>query len=98
MKYKWIVLAAVVPFITLPAFAGEGMKKEHMSFQNLDADQDGMISKSEAESSKKLTEKWSKYDANKDNMLEEAEFSRFEEEYGAKEGKKSSYPGGMTTQ
>ncbi|MEW5754818.1 MAG: hypothetical protein AB1810_00800 [Pseudomonadota bacterium] len=95
MKYKCILLAAMIPFVTLPAVAGEGMKQ--MSFQNMDADHDGMISKTEAASNKKLTEKWSKYDANKDNMLEEAEFSRFEEEYAAKEGQKPAAPaGGMT--
>ncbi len=48
------------------------------TFNQLDADKDGAISKAEAASAPALNDLWDTYDSNEDGKLDEAEFSRFE--------------------
>ena len=48
------------------------------TFSQLDADQDGAISKAEAASLPALNDLWDTYDSNVDGKLDEAEFARFE--------------------
>ncbi|HHI94406.1 MAG TPA: EF-hand domain-containing protein [Gammaproteobacteria bacterium] len=48
------------------------------TFDQIDTDQDGAISKAEAASVPALTDLWDTYDSNTDGKLDEAEFARFE--------------------
>ncbi len=45
------------------------------SFEQLDLDKDGYISMQEAQSNEEVTEKFAAADANKDEMLDQAEYS-----------------------
>lgn len=53
------------------------------SFDAVDKDKDGSISKKEAASNKDLTKKWATLDANKDGKLDNGEFAQFEVEGSA---------------
>lgn len=93
MDKRIIALVAASVFAT-SAIAG-GMSKEgskgamsegSQQFSALDANQDGKISKDEAQGS--LKENWTKADANSDGNVDQSEFSAFEAENpsaGAKE-------------
>lgn len=63
--------------------AGNPMQQMHeqqaSNFQSMDGNQDGFISRSEAESDEGLTANWEKIDVNADGMLDVTEFSAFEE-------------------
>ena len=76
MKYtKWSRLAIVLlAFSPAAVIAAEASK----TFNELDNDGDGYISKSEATSRADLRQNWNSVDANKDGKLTEAEFSAFE--------------------
>lgn len=64
---------------------GAGQSKEQMQatqeerFRNIDGDQDGYITRKEAENHQRLTNNWEKADANADGKLDASEFSAFEE-------------------
>ena len=63
--------------------AGKSMEQmratQEARFQNIDGDQDGFISRTEAENHPRLTTNWGKADANADDKLDATEFSAFEE-------------------
>lgn len=48
------------------------------TFDSLDKDRDGSVTKKEAASNKDLTKKWDTLDANKDGKLDQGEFAQFE--------------------
>ncbi|NIP73585.1 MAG: hypothetical protein GWO16_11385 [Gammaproteobacteria bacterium] len=65
------------------SMAGSGYKEtgqERMSFQDLDADSDGQISREEAEKLPSLQNKFDSADANRDGSVSSAEFAAFEVE------------------
>lgn len=66
-----------IPMIVLfTALAGVAFGAEE--FSQVDADQNGMITRSEATALPKLYEKWDEADSNSDGMIDQVEFSRFE--------------------
>lgn len=71
--FKVLITSGFV-FGSLGLTAGEAMK----SFNELDADGNGYISKSEATARADLREQWNTVDADKDGKLTESEFSAFE--------------------
>lgn len=68
----------------LASMAGSGYKEsgkeERMSFQELDADSDGQISRQEAEKLPSLQSRFDSADANQDGSVSSAEFAAFEVE------------------
>lgn len=88
LKLQWLTpLAAALLFAAGSATAGD-------KFSDLDADDSGTIGAAEARDNQKLINQWSNLDANGDNQLDQAEFSRFEAEgSGASESKE---PGAST--
>lgn len=56
----------------------DGTTTQTTTFVSLDADKSGSVSKQEASTNKALTLKWDTLDANKDGMLDQAEFAQFE--------------------
>lgn len=64
---------------------GAGQNREQMQtpqeqrFRNIDGDQDGYVTRKEAENHQRLTNNWEKADANSDGKLDASEFSAFEE-------------------
>lgn len=76
MKNLTILLSASALVVSLSAVAG---KTDNDSvFMALDKDNNGMISKEEGSSVKKLMDDWSKIDTNKDGAIEKAEFAALE--------------------
>ena len=73
MKIK---LIAIVTLFTASSFliAAEVPK----TFDELDTDHDGYISKSEAQNTKDLSKDWAKADKDKNDKLDVSEFSAFE--------------------
>ena len=76
MKIKNIMIVAAIMF-PLSVAAGDSSTTKD-SFNKLDKDKDGYISKQEAQSNKKLTEQWEMVDADANGQLEMSEFSAFE--------------------
>ncbi len=74
---KHILQVTVLSVIATAACAGEA-DKTTSSFMQLDADQNGVISKSEAANSQSLTPVFEQADANKDGMLDVDEFAKIE--------------------
>ncbi len=86
-----IAIAVAATALSGAVFAGGDKHKDTMaaelktpSFYQLDANNDGAVSKTEIQSaddrlvSETLTEKWSELDTNQDGSLDQAEFARFE--------------------
>jgi len=71
-------LAAVTIILPLGLSAGD-MQDRASAFQQLDKDHDGSISVIEATGQIQLLREWGKVDKNSDGVLEQAEFSAFEE-------------------
>ncbi len=63
--------------------AGQSMEQmratQELRFRNIDGNQDGFITRKEAENHQRLITNWDKADANADGKLDSAEFSAFEE-------------------
>ena len=63
--------------------AGRSMEQmratQQTRFRNIDGDQDGFISRTEAENHQRLMSNWGRADANADGKLDATEFSAFEE-------------------
>jgi hypothetical protein len=92
MSKYLIGLTAALLLMTGAVFAAQhekGMMGEQSSFNTLDANHDGTISKEEAQADASLAKSWDKADANSDGKIEESEFARFEEEH------QSGQSGGM---
>jgi len=68
---KELLFATFAIAVSSAVYAGE-------TFNQVDTDQDGAISKAEAASVPALTDLWDTYDSNTDGKLDEAEFARFE--------------------
>ncbi|WP_297527925.1 EF-hand domain-containing protein [Thiohalobacter sp.] len=64
--------------LALAGTAHAGPQGPMMDFNTLDADQDGHISRTEAEGHRSLTEQWQKLDVDGNDRIEPAEFSAFE--------------------
>lgn len=62
------------------AVAGGGDKGMDKSFEDLDTNRDGAISKAEAAASQTLIARFDKADTNMDGKIENREFRRLEEE------------------
>ena len=75
---KRLITALTLMAVSGFAWAAGGSGK--MSFQELDANSDGKISKSEAASSSKVDQKFTQADANSDGNLDQAEFAAVETE------------------
>jgi len=67
-------------FSALAIMVSSAVYAENNNFKMLDTDKNGAISEAEAIALPSLSEKWSKYDSNKNDELDEAEFARFETE------------------
>jgi hypothetical protein len=65
----YLLLTALAPLAATPAAP---------TFEELDVNSDGYISKQEAKVYKDLTKKWAKVDTNKDGRADIDEFTRFE--------------------
>ena len=52
--------------------------KDKLDYESLDTDKDGKISKAEAKASSELNKQWKDLDVDRDNMINEGEFARFE--------------------
>jgi len=68
---KELLFASFAVIISGAVYAGG-------TFDKVDTDQDGAISKTEAASMPALADLWDTYDSNTDGKLDEAEFARFE--------------------
>lgn len=75
MKTKWILttMAAITSGAALAA-GGAG----YMSMSQLDQNNDGQISRQEAQSSPELSQRFQQLDQNSDMMLDQSEFAQFE--------------------
>lgn len=71
-------LAALAMTATTAAYAGTDAQAT--GYQDLDANKDGKISRSEASADAELSSNWKALDTNGDNYLDEGEFARFETE------------------
>jgi hypothetical protein len=80
MKLKEIMLVAVIALVPVGVSAAGSKSSDQAMFNKLDTNHDGYISKDEARSNKELTEDWKRADRNRDDKLDESEFSAFEEE------------------
>ena len=80
MKLKEIMLVAVIALVPVGVSAAGTKSSEQEMFNKLDTNHDGYISKEEASANKELTEDWKRADRNRDDKLDESEFSAFEEE------------------
>lgn len=78
-----IALAGVVSLSTAAAFGndkGDLSDEQKQLMSQLDIDQDGVISESEAQQHPEIAQRFSELDENRDQVLEQAEFARFEVE------------------
>ncbi len=66
-----LAIVSVIALFSGLAFAGT-------TYQELDADKDGVISAEEAQADPELAGKFKELDKNQDNRLDAAEFARFE--------------------
>lgn len=57
---------------------GQGSASGGASFDQLDTNKDGNLSKKEVTSNRDLTKRWDTLDANKDGKLDQGEFAQFE--------------------
>ena len=69
-------LLAALTLITVSGFAWAGA--DTATFQKLDANHDGQISRDEAKQSPEVNKNFNQADANKDGKLDAAEFSALE--------------------
>jgi hypothetical protein len=74
MKKKHLLTALTLITVSGLAWAGAGTA----TFQDLDANHDGQISRDEAKKSSEVNNKFDQADANKDGKLDAAEFSALE--------------------
>ena len=78
MKAKELIIIGALSLLPFGVYAADYQTSEQKSFQELDTNHDGYISKNEAKADHKLMKDWKSADANKDGKLEESEFSAFE--------------------
>jgi Ca2+-binding EF-hand superfamily protein len=62
--------------LMLSGVALAATETQPQSFETLDANEDGFISKEEAQEAKMMTDVFELADTNKDNMLDKAEYSQ----------------------
>jgi sporulation protein YlmC with PRC-barrel domain len=76
--------------------AGIPGAEPQVSFQQLDVNNDGVISQEEAQQDQQLSNNWEQADQNADNQIDRAEFSAFEQQMGApgQEQPPQTQPGG----
>lgn len=77
MKNRLIVLIGVGALFSSLVVIAAGTDNDAV-FMALDKDKNGMISKDEVSSAKKLMDDWSKIDTNKNGTIEKAEFAALE--------------------
>ncbi|MCI0507511.1 MAG: hypothetical protein L0Z73_15560 [Gammaproteobacteria bacterium] len=75
MKIRQVITAGAM-LIPFSVFAGEADADK--TFKTLDKNSDGVITKEEAATAKKLIEDWTVIDANKSGTIEMTEFSALE--------------------
>lgn len=73
--YEVVEKSTILASVTGGAQPGGGAR---LSFEQLDLDQDGNITKEEAQSAPELSQNWQQYDTNQDGQLDQSEFSAFE--------------------
>lgn len=71
---KWFVTGLIFGLGVVTAVSAE----EVLTFEEMDANSDGYISKDEAKAEKKLEKNWTKADKDKNGRLDSSEFSAFE--------------------
>lgn len=71
-------LITALTLMAVSGFAWAAGGSDKMSFKDLDANNDGKISQSEAAGSSKVNQKFSQADANSDGSLDQAEFAAVE--------------------
>ncbi len=76
MNIKHLIVSVTIA--AAGAFAS-GVIADQAAFTKLDANSDSYISMEEADKDAMLKENWDNVDINKDGMVEQAEFSAFEE-------------------
>ncbi|HUD96015.1 MAG TPA: hypothetical protein VMO24_00630 [Woeseiaceae bacterium] len=75
---KFVAIASSIVLASGIAFAGEG--KDSKKFEDLDANQDGVITQSEAAAHQDLVAVFNEVDANADGYLTPSEFDSAKEE------------------
>ena len=80
MKSQEILLVVAVALLPLSVSAAGYSSATQEKFNKLDTNHDGSISQDEAKMDKRLSQDWSAADTNRNGMVEESEFSAFEEE------------------
>jgi len=60
------------------SFGERDVNQKKFTFDQMDSDKDGAISKAEAAKDRALSDLWDTYDSNTDGKLDEAEYSRYE--------------------
>jgi Ca2+-binding EF-hand superfamily protein len=73
MKTNALFLAVAMTFSSGVVLANEGGSHKGDKFQDLDKDQDGRISREEAQSSPRMAEKFDSLDTNQDGYVTRAE-------------------------
>ena len=74
---KHILLLSAISLMATSVSAGDAANTSE-SFKQIDADQNGMISQTEAANNQALAPVFDQVDANHDGMLDSDEFARFE--------------------
>lgn len=80
MKLEHILIVTVLAVLPVSLYAAGDSSTPQEKFSGLDINQDGYISRDEANKDMQLSKNWTAVDINKDGKLEESEFSAFEEE------------------
>jgi hypothetical protein len=77
---KFVAIAGSIVLASGMAFAGEGEGTDSKKFEDLDANQDGVITQSEAAAYQDLVAVFNEVDANADGYLTPSEFDSMKEE------------------
>lgn len=75
-RMKWIVTGLIFGLSVVTALSAEEVK----TFEEMDVNSDGYISKDEAKAEKALEGNWAKADKDKNGRIDSSEFSAFEAE------------------
>lgn len=80
MNKRLVGVAIACAFASGTVFAAG--EQQPQSFSELDTNQDGSLSLDEAAPDEQLVQNWDQADKNQDGVVDQAEFSAFEEEMG----------------
>jgi Ca2+-binding EF-hand superfamily protein len=90
MKTNTLFLAVVMSFSSGVVLANEGGSHKGEKFQDLDKDQDGRLSREEAQVSPRMAEKFDKLDTNQDGFVTREEKSAAKAQWKAEKDQQKS--------